>query len=268
MIRTFIYGSCVSRDTFDFLEPHGYTLTTYVARQSLLSAYSRIDAQLPEVRTSSPFQLRMIEGDWTSSLPRSLARVRGRVDLILWDLCDERLGVRRLTNGHVVTRSVDTITSGLDAQLEAQGAEIKSFGSEWHRRHFSTRLAHFRQRLTDYGMLDRTIVLAPAWASYKDDGTPTPPSFGLAATDANLAFDWYYEAVTKTVGVPVLRMEQHEVVAARVHRWGAAPFHYTTSVYERMVARIRDFAEYREPPQNDTGTRLGLPTPTRTTDRQ
>lgn len=268
VIRTFIYGSCVSRDTFEFLEPHGYALSTYVARQSLLSAYSRIDAQLPEVRTSSPFQLRMIEGDWTSSLPRSLARVRGRVDLILWDLCDERLGVRRLTTGHVVTRSVDTITSGLDAQLEAQGARLEPIGSEWHRRHFSTRLAHFRQRLVDYGMLDRTIVLAPAWASFKDDDTPTPPSFGLTAADANPVFDWYYQAVSKTVGVPVLRLEQDEVAAARVHRWGAAPFHYTTSVYERMVAQIRDFAESREPPQNDTDIGLGLPAPTPTTDRQ
>lgn len=37
VVRTFIWGSCVSRDTFGFL-PEQFQLTTYVARQSLISA--------------------------------------------------------------------------------------------------------------------------------------------------------------------------------------------------------------------------------------
>ena len=38
----FIYGSCVSRDTFEFLRPLGYGLVDYVARQSLISAFSHV----------------------------------------------------------------------------------------------------------------------------------------------------------------------------------------------------------------------------------
>lgn len=247
MTRTFIYGSCVSRDTFEFLRPHGYTLTTYVARQSLLSAYSRLPEQdLPPISTSSPFQRRMIEGDWTSSLPRALARARGRVDLLLWDLCDERLGVRRLPSGHYVTRSVDTLSSGLDDQLRRQGAELVPFGSELHRRHFRARLDRFRQRLHDLHLLERTVVLAPAWASTRDDGQPTPPSFDLTAEQANPVFDDYHQAVTDTVGVPVIRVGPHHVHAASSHQWGIAPFHYTTHVYERLVTDIRDVAERAE----------------------
>lgn len=247
MIRTFIYGSCVSRDTFEVLAPHGYSLTTYVARQSLLSAYSRLEEPLPPIRTSSPFQRRMIEGDWNSSLPRALARARGKVDLLLWDLCDERLGVRRLPSGHYVTRSVDTLTSGLDDQLGHQGAEVVPFGSTLHRRHFAARLARFRQRLEELGVLDRAVVLAPAWASVQDDGRGTPPSFGLTAEQANPVFDDYHQAVVDRVGVPVIRLGPHEVRAAGSHQWGAAPFHYTSDVYERLVGEIREIVDRRGP---------------------
>lgn len=244
MIRTFIYGSCVSRDTFEYLRPQGYALTTYVARQSLLSAYSRLDEKdLPPIRTTSAFQHRMIEGDWASSLPRALARARGRVDLLLWDLCDERLGVLRLPSGHYVTRSVDTIATGLDGRLKAEGATHLPFGSARHQHQFGTRLAHFRQRLLHLGLLDRTLVLAPDWASRCDDGSPTPPSFGLTPDRANAMFDGYHQAVEEAVGVPVLRFGADEVEAASGHQWGRAPFHYTHKVYEQMVRAIARHVE-------------------------
>ncbi|WP_298886885.1 DUF6270 domain-containing protein [uncultured Serinicoccus sp.] len=239
VIRTFIYGSCVSRDTFEFLRPQGYDLTAYVARQSLLSAYSRVDEEeLPPHETSSAFQRRMIEGDWTSSLPRALARVRGRVDLVLWDLCDERLGVRRLASGHYVTRSVDTIATGLDTQLEKQGAALVPFGSPQHRRHFTARLRSFRQRLRELELLERTLVLAPAWASRCGDGTPTPSSFGLSAEEANPIFADYHDEVEKVVGVPIIRLGEDLVEGAAHHRWGKAPFHYSDEVYLRLVDHI------------------------------
>ena len=239
MIRTFIYGSCVSRDTFEFLRQHGFELSAYVARQSLLSAYSRVDEErLPRFETSSSFQRRMIEGDWTSSLPRALARLRGRVDLVLWDLCDERLGVRRLASGHYVTRSVDTIATGLDAQLHEQGAELVTFGSPQHRRHFTARLRRFRQRLDELELLDRTLVLAPAWASRCGDGTPTPSSFGLSAKDANPLFADYHQEVEEIVGTPILRVGEDLVEAAAHHRWGKAPFHYSDDVYIRLADEI------------------------------
>ena len=39
--RVFIYGSCVSRDTFEYLDPDQFEIVQYVARQSALSAYTR-----------------------------------------------------------------------------------------------------------------------------------------------------------------------------------------------------------------------------------
>lgn len=39
MRRVFIYGGCTSRDAVDHYEDFGLELQSYIARQSLISAY-------------------------------------------------------------------------------------------------------------------------------------------------------------------------------------------------------------------------------------
>lgn len=239
MTRTFIYGSCVSRDTFEFLRPHGYDLVRYVARQSLVSAFSPglEAATLPGLDVTSPFQRRMLAGDWGSSLVPQLRAHREEVDLLLWDLCDERLGVWRLPEGEVVTRSVDAISSGLEASL-ADRAEVVSFGSPGHLAAFTDASRQFRDVLADTGLLERTLLLAPPWATHTDDGSPTPTSFGLSAQVANGIFDAYHRVVQNILDVPVVTLGQDRVVAAAGHQWGPAPFHYADSVYEALVTQV------------------------------
>lgn len=184
------------------------------------------------------FQRRMVEGDWTGSLLHRLRARQEDVDLVLWDLCDERLGVWRLADGRVVTRSVDGMSSGLDAAVAAE-AEHVSLGDPQHRALFQDRLRSFRQDLDDLGLRARTLVLAPAWATQDDEGTPTPSSYGLRAAAANPIFSDYHDLVEELVGVPVLRIPADEVRATRQHRWGPAPFHYADPVYLSLVTRIQ-----------------------------
>jgi hypothetical protein len=236
--RTFIYGSCVARDTFEYLRPHGFELVEYVARQSVISAFSQIDtSKMPEIDTSSPFQRRMIEGDWGGSLLERLQHHREAIDLVLWDLCDERLGVWRLGDGAFVTRSVDGITSGLDAAV-ARSAEHVAFGTKDHLALFRDRVGRFSRELDDLGLRERTLVLAPDWASERDDGEPTPTSYGLKAVDANRMYLDYFQAIREIVGVPVLRFTGSEVQGASDHQWGPAPFHYAESVYRKMTESV------------------------------
>ena len=43
-LRVLIVGSCVSRDTFVFLDPDRFVLEDYVARQGLASGFGPADA--------------------------------------------------------------------------------------------------------------------------------------------------------------------------------------------------------------------------------
>lgn len=244
MIRTFVYGSCVSRDTFEYLPEDRFELVQYVARQSLISAHTPPpQVPAPHMETTSPFQRRMLEGDWVGSLLSLLHEHADSVDLLLWDLCDERLGIRLLDrtvpgDGAVATRSVDGIRTGVDHQLEK--SPLVPFGSARHRLMFRHALRSFTSQLKGLGLLDRTLVLAPAWATHTLDGRRTPTSFGLGPTRANRLYDDYHSTIGHVTGVPVVRVPPAEVAADPDHPWGVAPFHYTASVYTRLVAAINE----------------------------
>lgn len=246
-MRVFIYGSCVSRDTFEHLDPQDFELVDYVARQSLISAAAPATATpIPNFDTRSPFQERMLRGDWASSLFQTLREQGEQIDLLVWDLCDERLGVRQLDalspqlGKPMATRSVDGIRTGLDEQLLE--ARLVPFGSRQHRLLFLHSLRQFSTLLRDLGLQDRTILLAPDWAHHDTRGGKTPSSFGLAAKRANRLFADYYAAAAKVTGVHVVRLSS-DIQAAPHHVWGPAPFHYTEQVYAKLCGAIQQHAE-------------------------
>ncbi|MFK5690565.1 DUF6270 domain-containing protein [Ornithinimicrobium sp. LYQ92] len=259
MIRTFIYGSCVSRDTFERLPSHEFELLQYVARQSLVSATAPPTSRpTPHIETSSDFQRKMLEGDWHGSLLPLLREHADSIDLLLWDLCDERLGLRRLELAApprryaVATRSVDGMRAGVDEQL--QSAPLIPFGSRKHRLLFLRSLWTFADELRTLGLLSKTLILAPAWATHTATGASTPSSFGLTPIRANRLYDDYYATVRYVTGATVVSLPPAHVMADEDHPWGVAPFHYTEPVYERLTEEILRHSATPPPEQPPTVT--------------
>lgn len=235
-VRTFIYGSCVSRDTFEFLRPLGYELIDYMARQSLLSVFARLRSERPQFDASSRFQRRMIERDLGSALLPTLRQRAHEIDLLVWDLCDERLGAYVLPHG-VATRSIDTISTGLDEVFAAQG-ELLEFGSDGHLALWTRRLRDLRAFLSEHGLLSRLLLLAPAWAETSSAGGPSPSSFGREPTEANRQFAAYHMAAVEVLGCPVVTRAASVLRSDRDHQWGEAPFHYVRADYEALSAEL------------------------------
>ncbi|MGO0577031.1 DUF6270 domain-containing protein [Ornithinimicrobium panacihumi] len=240
-IRTFIYGSCVSRDTFEFLDPQRFELSHYIARQSLASAFSTPnDLAVPPFSTSSNFQRRMLVGDWRGNLVQSLRQHQDSIDLLLWDLCDERLGLYRLPNASIVTRSVDSLSTGLDQELRPH--PHVPFGSPAHRQRFELNLGQFADLLDELDLRSRTLLLAPPWATHFPDGQPAPSSYGLTPDHANDLFDVYHARVEARLGIHVVRDLTSPPRASRSHRWGPAPFHYDHATYTALAAQVSQAA--------------------------
>ncbi len=143
----------------------------------------------------------------------------------------------------MATRSVDGIRAGVDAQLEH--APLISFGSRKHRLLFLRALRTFADQLRGLGLLSKTVLLAPAWATHTRAGTPTPSSFGLRPDRANRLYDDYHAAVRHTLDPTVISLTVAEVAADPDHPWGIAPFHYTEEVYENLTGAIASHAEPR-----------------------
>lgn len=233
-IQVAIYGSCVSRDTFEHLGP-AFELVSYTARQSLVSAFSApVDPEFDLGLSTLPseFQRRMLRADARSSLVDSLNRLPESLDLLVWDLVDERLGISRFQDGSVQTRSVEQLRAG----IVPLNTEHVPYGSPAHHALWSDALDQWGEALDARKLVGRTVLLAPPWALEDSEGAPTPASFGLRPDDANEITERYVEQVRSRLGIPVV--STHDVVSARTHRWGRAAFHYSDEVYQRLAADL------------------------------
>lgn len=235
--RVFIYGSCVSRDTFEHFDPEQFELVEYVARQSVLSAYTKPVELMAPPTMESRFQQRMITGDFSSSLRSLLSTHGSATDLVLVDLTDERLGAYLLPDGSMVTRSVELIESGAEQYLP-QGSQHIAFGTQQHFEYWSTAMNYIGERFQHYMPQATVVLLDLAWAEWSESGAQTPDSFGVRATDANSIFRPYIQVAAQALGAHVVSLDPAEVMSGPHHPWGDAPFHYAEKVYLETVRRL------------------------------
>ncbi|MDO8149356.1 XcbB/CpsF family capsular polysaccharide biosynthesis protein [Isoptericola sp. b515] len=234
--RVFIYGSCVSRDTFEYFDDEQFELAEYVARQSAISAYTKPVELIAPPTLESRFQQRMLSGDFGSSLPTLLRDSTDEIDLFLVDLVDERLGAYVLPDGSVITRSLELISSGAENLLPA-GSHHLPFGSDIHLQYWSQGLETVASLLRTHHPRAGVALLDIPWASVSETGTATPPSFGVSADEANALYRPYIDAAARILDAEVVTPGSTAVVSSPDHAWGDAPFHYAPSVY-RSVASV------------------------------
>ncbi|MDT0212633.1 DUF6270 domain-containing protein [Rothia sp. ARF10] len=236
-VRVLVYGSCVGRDTMEFARSGSVDLRAYVARQSVVSVGSDASRHLPEVlSTTSKFQESMIRGDFAGSFGGRLEELAPRVEVLLWDLTDERHGIHRFDDGSVVTRSIDN-TQLPELREVLDGAEHIPLGSPEHVALWDAAVDRFEARLRALDLFDRTVVLRVPWALRTTEGKASPWSMGMRAKDANALYVGYYERLRER-GFAMIEVPQEAVLADPGHRWGLAPFHYTPEVYETILRSL------------------------------
>ncbi len=235
-LRTFIIGSCVTRDTFDYLDRTRYRLSGYVARQSWASVARPPGPVVDTTALASAFQRRQIDGALCGDVLERLDAV-GPVDLVLVDLMDERLGVHRLPDGGLVTRSVELCTSGLEAGY-TEAATLLRFGSREHRQAWQQGADTVLGGLADRGLTDRTWVIAPAWASTSLQGHRRLRGAGGTPRQFRVRSWPYYWSLRRRLGADHLLGADLAVQADETHRWGLAPYHYSVDVYRALVDQL------------------------------
>jgi len=236
--RISIFGSCVSRDTVEVCDPDDVQLQRYIARQSLISAFGPpLSEGLDLSQLESPFQRRMVQWDFDSSFAQQLDDVAGDSDLLLWDLVDERFGIYVLPSEEVVTRSIELIKSGLDAELK-DSARFIPFGSDEHFSRWHSAFLLFAERLRSRDLSDRTRLLALPWANKDSRGRRLTTHSGKKPSRVERLFERYYASAATQVNVVRLNTKTRPVSPVD-HRWGPAPYHYDENIYKRLYDSLR-----------------------------
>jgi acetyltransferase-like isoleucine patch superfamily enzyme len=237
MTRVFVYGSLVGREVFERLDPGQFVLSQFVARQSILSGYSRPVTLLPPPPLESRFQQRMIRGDFESDLQNVLAASAEETDLVLLDLNDECLGAFLLPDGSVITRTPDLVSSGTEQHLP-EGSHYLALGDQLHFEYWSTAVEWLGDLLRRYVPRARVVLIDIPWAERTDDGQLTPPIFGMSAWDANAALRPYVEQAARALAAEVVTLPAHQVAAASSSPWGVSPIHYGEPVWQAVATSV------------------------------
>lgn len=235
-----VYGSCVSRDTYEHSLHLDVRLHCYVARQSLISAFSAATDLATDRITGldHAFQRRVLADDFASSLPHVLRSAPRIPTVLLWDLIDERLGVYAVDGRRRITRSIELIRAGLDEEL-ATSSPLLEFGTDEHFAEWAGSLERFRAQLAQLPHIAPVLLDVP-WAARDESGGAAAKSFGVRAEDANARARRYVDAVSRVPEIAVVTLDPASAVADSEHRWGAAPFHYSASTYEAVAHGARD----------------------------
>ncbi|MFK0083899.1 DUF6270 domain-containing protein [Glutamicibacter sp. NPDC090743] len=235
MTRVFIYGSCVTRDSVPWFKDYGLEMVGYVARQSLISAYRPSKStEFDFGPIESNFQSRMCKGDVEGSLRFEIGR--STPDAIFWDLCDERLGVRIVKSGGMVTQSRNHVAEGLHP---GPFGRALSFGADDHFELWGKALKQFVSTLERWGLSDRLYLNAIPWAM-KDEFGNDHNGLATRAQDFNHKAERYFKLAGQA-GAQIVRTLQDDVVSqTEGHKWGAAPFHYTEETYRAMLGNLRE----------------------------
>lgn len=178
-----------------------------------------------------------MRGDIEGSLPRALKQLPSDVDLLLFDLVDERGGVVQFKDGYV-TKLAEFWGHG--GREMSRGREIVEFGSEQHFSLWSAAASTLIDILTEQSLLEKVLILRIDWAETYKDGTPyKAPDWMLQPSAANSLYPRYFDFL-EDKGCRIITVPLHLAVTDASHQWGPSPFHYSSEAYEYVVRCIKN----------------------------
>lgn len=241
-MRVLIYGSCVSRDIFNFDSAKKFVIVDYIARSSLASSFGSgpVEDSFSE-RLASPFQRKLVRCDFEKTFPKNLRGLS--FDIFLFDLIDERFSLFHFDDGRLCTISSELASAGfkgssMTGNVVASGTD--SFFSLWE-----AGWQVFVAELRSMGCLSKLRINKVFWSSHKEDGT----LFEVGADEVrkrNAFLDVLYARIA--LDVPSEQFYSYSgasMVGAVEHKWGPSPFHYVDAYYLDALGHLNREAEKR-----------------------
>lgn len=178
--------------------------------------------------------MRSITGDFVGDLWSRVDATVDDADLILLDLIDERRGCLLLESGGLITDNWELTAVGQRESLRYQrhiALDSPEYFSLWVKA-----FDRLISLLKDRGKLQNLIVIAPSFASVYEDGTSDR---NLAEVSIlNRAYEPYWHYLLQQ-GINIATPNPTQLRAAKNHKWGPRPFHFSRDSELALNTAIR-----------------------------
>lgn len=235
-----IFGSCVSRDLFEFEKIKRFKIGTYVARESILSAVSpAIEFEEGAIQLSSSFQKRMVEYDLKSNGLDCLKKSAS--DYLVVDLIDERFDIAQIGDAFITLSTEFTLSKVLDSNVYSIIKKNDMFFKE-HESLIYESVDKFCERILEIYDPGHVIIHKAYMVNTYIDKRGKKKKFSLPYLSFNKRIN---DILTKMYARMESRMTDAMVVdissgyyADENHKWGLAPKHYQKEYYIAALNEI------------------------------
>lgn len=233
-----IFGSCVSRDIFEYEEAQELLCKEYIARQSVVSALSDpISIDETELATlTSNFQKKLVLNDFKKTTFQKLKDSSS--NYLVVDFIDERFRLVELGESYL-TQSAELITSKylenktytlvdkrkwdkaiLCANVEAFADKISGIYKKGHIFiHKAKMMDKYIGKDQEIHSFSKTII--------KDN------------SETNSMLEVMYECLEKELDKPYTIDISDKYYADENHKWGLAVMHYQKEYYQEVALKIK-----------------------------
>lgn len=176
-MKVAIFGSCVSRDTAEFMPDA--EVVAYVARHSVTSLETPHGTDGVDLSgLTSAFQKRMVTSDLNGTGITRIVENAKDLDVVLLDLVDERRGFWKFPDGSTMTNSLEVESCGAAREASRRGARLIEFGTDEHFSYWRQGFTKLIKELKGSGLWEKTILLDIEWAGAVD-GAPHRTNVGV-----------------------------------------------------------------------------------------
>ncbi|MEC0258394.1 DUF6270 domain-containing protein [Paenibacillus lautus] len=228
----FIFGSCVSRDIFNYSKDHN--VVDYFARSSIVSVTSKpLDISEEEILLESDFRRRMLRRDLRKDFINVIKETP--FDYLIIDFIDERLDLLKLDNKYY-TRSNEFVSSNLE---HTRNFELIKRNSANAIQLWYEACSIYVEQLTSIVQPSKIILHKTFWAKKVfDDGQESQfdPEYQKFIDTNNELLSLYYNFFISLVpDVRILEVDSKYRISNKGHMWGLAPFHYIDEYYMKAL---------------------------------
>lgn len=240
-MRFVIFGSCVTRDVFEFMDMADCQLVRYFARSSLGSAYtaSKVD-DIDISGIDSSFQRAVVYADLNKEFENFIER--GEFDWLIYDPIDERFDLLLFEDDKVCTFS-NELRAVYDPTDVGKVRRLKSGTEEFYIRWESGWVALVAQ-LDRLGKRSSLRINKVFWAGTTAAGNDFRPTYDAAGIKrANEFLERIYSRMLTDIHrEQFFEFSPELMVGANEHKWGASPFHYIEAYYEGLARALEGLA--------------------------
>ena len=242
-----IFGSCVSRDIFNFDLKKKFQVKTYVARQSIVSAVSEpILCNIDDINLKSKFQREAVYNDFVKETFNKFKNDES--DYLMIDLIDERFKIAKYDYNGV--NSFVTYSALLDESGYLKNPNIVSRKRKvipWKEYYIDDKklsyyMDIFCEKVLSIFKSENIIIHKGKMLNfYKDKNgniVKFPSNYILNNRKVNDMLNYMYDYLEGRFSNCSVMDFCDEYCAEEGHVWGLAPMHYQKEYYERALIEL------------------------------